>query len=79
MSYSCYRCNAATVQEEYQRCVPCQVAHKELCAKLDARPKQKVEKVREQLFPIKEVRDGIEKTMWIDRQSAQLMGIKLPE
>ena len=75
MSYSCYRCNAATVQEEYQRCIPCEKEHQELCAKLDARPKVKVQKVREELFPLKEG----DKTMWIDRESARFMGIKLPE
>ena len=75
MSYSCYRCNSAVVQEEYQRCIPCEKEHKELCAKLDARPKVKVQKVREELFPLKEG----DRTMWIDRQSAKFMGIKLPE
>ena len=67
------------VEEEYQRCLNCETKHKELCAKLDARPRQKVEKVREQLYPIKEVRDGVEKTMWIDKESARIMGVKLPE
>ena len=79
MTYSCYKCNIATVDEEYTRCPPCEVAHKELAAKLDARPRQKVEKVREKLYPLKEVRDGIEKTMWIDKSTAQLLGIKLSE
>lgn len=74
---SCYKCNSVEVQEEYQRCAPCQKEHEELCAKLDARPRQKVEKVREKLYPLKEVRDGVEKTMWIDKESARVMGIKV--
>ena len=79
MSYHCYKCNKEPVSEEFARCVPCEISHKELCAKLDARPKTHEKKVKEELFPIKEMKQGIEVTTYIDREDAANMGIKLPQ
>jgi len=79
MSYSCTQCGKVEVAEEYTRCEPCAAAHKELCAKLDARPKQHTKKVKEELFPIYEIKQGIKVTVWVDRETAMINGIKLPE
>ena len=38
-----------------------------------------VERIKEKLFPIKEIKQGIEVTTWISREDAANMGIKLPE
>ena len=75
----CYRCNQVEVAEEFTRCPPCEAAHKELCAKLDARPKHHEVSLREELFPIKEIKRGIEVTTYIDRNDAAILGIKLPQ
>ena len=77
MDYSCIKCNSQPVAEEYQRCAPCQKEHAELAAKLDARPRQKVEKVREELFAIKSIKRGVEFTDLITRQDAMALGINL--
>ena len=80
MSYTCYRCSKEVVEEEFTRCPPCQQAHKELCAKLDARPKVEVaKKPREKLHSWKEMKQGIEVTNYISRSEAEIMGIKLPQ
>ncbi len=75
----CYKCNSVEVSEEFQRCPSCQQTHQELATKLDSQPRKKVEKVREELFPIKEVKQGIQVTTWISREDAVNMGIKLPQ
>jgi len=75
----CYKCNSEPVAEEYARCPDCETDHKKLAAELDARPKVHEKKVREDLFPIKEVKQGIEVTTYISREDAHNMGIKLPE
>lgn len=79
MSYSCYKCNKIPVENEFDRCPDCEISHKELCAKLDARPKHIEKKVKEELFPIKEVKQGIQITTWISREDAMNMGIKLSQ
>ena len=79
MSYKCFKCKIAEVADEYERCQPCEAAHKQLCAELDARPKvAKEKKVKEELFPIKEIKQGIPVTTYISREDAYNMGIKLP-
>ena len=78
MAYTCFKCKVNEVPDEFQRCPPCEVSHKELCAKLDARPKVIEKKVKEELFPIKIMRGGIQCTDWIDRNDAIVMGIQLP-
>lgn len=77
--YSCYKCNSAVVSEEFQRCPACESAHKELCAKLDSRPINKIKKPKEELFAIKSMRRGVEFTDLVTRQDALVLGIKLPE
>ena len=79
MTYTCYRCSKEPVAEEFQRCPPCEAAHKELCAKLDARPKNHEPKVREKLHSWKEMKQGIEVTNYISRSEAEIMGMRLPE
>ena len=79
MSYSCYKCNKVEVQEEYQRCPACALTHAELCAKLDAVPRQKVEKVREKFYPVISMKGGVEFTDWYTRQEMAIFGIKIPE
>ncbi len=74
----CYKCNSVEVAEEFQRCPSCEQTHKELAKKLDSKPRVKVKKVKEELFPIYEVKQGIKVTTWIDRSDAAAMGIKLP-
>lgn len=73
---NCYSCNKVEVKEEYDRCPACAMTHKELCARLDARPKKVVEKVRTELMGIKETKQGIQVTTYIDREDAANMGIK---
>lgn len=75
----CYKCKKNTVSEEFTRCTPCEQSHKELCAQLDAQHRTKEKKVKEQLFPIKEVKGGIQVTTWISREDARNMGIQLPK
>ena len=77
MTYSCFKCNSVPVAEEYSRCSSCEQSHKELCAQLDSRPRVKEKKVKEKLYPIKEVKGGIQITTWISREDARNMGIKL--
>ena len=74
---ACYKCNINEVSEEFTRCPACEASHKELCAKLDAKPRVKEKKVREELFPIKRMRGGIQCTDWISREDAFNMGIKI--
>ena len=80
MSYQCYKCNSVEVAEEFDRCPSCEISHKELCAKLDARPKvEREKKVREKLYSWKEMKQGIEVTNYITYEEAKIMGIKLPQ
>lgn len=74
---TCYKCNKNEVSEEFQYCPSCEVSHKELCAKLDSKPRVKEKKVKEKLYPIKEMKGGILVTTFIDRNDAAIMGIKL--
>ena len=73
----CFACNINEVAEEFERCPACEVSHKALCAKLDAKPRTKEKKVKETLYPIKEMKNGILVTTWIDRNDAAIMGIKI--
>ena len=73
----CYKCNTESVQEEFQRCPSCEKDHQELCKMLDSKPRVKEKKVKEELFPIKEVKGGIPVTTWISREDAANMGINL--
>ena len=80
MTYSCANSKCKTpVSEEYARCTLCDAEHKKLCASLDAKPRVKEKKVKEELFAIKEVKQGIPITTWISREDARNMGIKLPQ
>ena len=79
MANSCYKCNQVEVAEEFQRCPPCETAHKELCAKLDAQPKHYEPKVREKLHSWKEMKQGVEVTNYISYDEAKIMGMRLPE
>lgn len=79
MTYQCYKCSKVTVEDEFARCELCEVEHKKLCADLDAKPRTKEKKVKEQLFAIKEIKQGIQVTTYIDRNDARNMGIKLPQ
>ena len=76
MSYSCYKCNKSEVAEEFERCPSCELSHKELCVKLDARPKVIEKKVKEELMGIKEIKQGINITTYISREDAANMGIQ---
>ena len=79
MSYSCYKCGKVEVSDEFNRCPPCEISHKELCAQLDARPKvEKEKKVKEKLYSWKEMKQGVEVTNYISYEEAKIMGIKLP-
>lgn len=75
---SCYQCNNTQVVEEFERCASCQKAHEVLASKLDARPKVIEKKVKEKLYPLKQMKGGVEVTTWIDENDAKNMGIKLP-
>ena len=74
----CYKCGETEVQEEFQLCSPCEVSHQELAKKLDSRPKVIQKKVKEKLFPIKEMKGGVQVTTWLSREDAYNNGIKLP-
>ena len=78
-NFSCVQCNKASVEDEFQRCHSCSLSHAELCAKLDAVPRIKREKVREELFAVKSMKGGVEFTDWYNRQEMAIFGIKLPE
>ena len=71
----CYKCGKQEVSEEYARCEPCEISHKELCKELDARPKQHIKPIKEELMAIKEVKQGINVTTFIDRNDAANMNI----
>lgn len=75
---SCFSCNSAQVAEEYDRCSSCQESHNELIKKLDSKPRQVTEKFQEKLYPIKEIKQGVEVTTYISKEDAINMGIKLP-
>ena len=75
----CYKCNKVEVTEDFLRCELCEADHKKLCATLDAKPRIKEKRVREELFPIKEMKQGIQVTTWISREDARNMGITLPQ
>lgn len=77
MDFKCYQCNTVEVSEEFQRCPPCQLSHAELAKKLDAQPKHYEKPVKEKLYPIREVKQGVQVTTWIDRNDAVAMGIKV--
>ncbi|MEK6880165.1 MAG: hypothetical protein AABY22_11175 [Nanoarchaeota archaeon] len=74
----CIQCNRVEIVEEYTRCTSCETEHKRLCAELDAKPKQYEAKVKEKLFPVKKIMQGVEVTTWISREDAALFKIKLP-
>ena len=76
---NCYKCNKEPVKEEFERCGECETTHKELALQLDARPKTREIKVKEKLYPIKEVKQGIQVTTWISQEDARNMGIKINE
>lgn len=73
----CYKCKTEQVSEEFQRCPPCEQEHQALAKELDSRPRTKEKKVKEKLYPIKEIKNGIEVTTYIDRSDAVAMGIKV--
>lgn len=73
----CYSCKKEEVAEEFDRCLSCKAEHQKLIQELNARPRVKEKKVREELFPIREVKGGIQVTTWIDRNDAHNMGINL--
>ena len=76
----CYKCNQIEVADEFDRCPSCEATHKELCAKLDARPKvEREKKIREKLYSWKEMKQGVEVTNFISYDEAKIMGIKLPQ
>ena len=75
----CCQCNKVEVAEEFTRCLSCEVAHKELCVKLDAQPKHYEARVREKLYSWKEMKQGVEVTNYINESEAKIMGIKLPQ
>ena len=77
MAFNCYKCNSAPVSEEFTRCVSCETSHQQLVKQLDSRPRTIVKKIKEELFPIKKMRGGIQCTDWIDRNDAMAMGIKV--
>ena len=76
---NCYKCNKEPVKEEFERCGACETTHKELATQLDARPKTQEIKVKEKLYPIKEVKNGVQVTTWISQEDAMNMGIKINE
>jgi len=78
MTYPCFKCKAP-VQEEFTRCSPCEAEHKKLCVSLDAKPRVVEKRVKEKLYPIKEMKQGIQVTTYIDAEDARNMGIKLPQ
>lgn len=78
MSQTCYTCKRVEVAEEFDRCKDCEVAHKNLVAQLDARPKTKEKKVHEELFPIKEIKQGIQVTTYMSREDLINNGMKVP-
>lgn len=75
---NCYQCEVNEVPEEFDRCPSCKISHQELIKKLDSKPRVKEKKVKEELFPIKEMKGGIPVTTWISREDAANMGITLP-
>ena len=78
MTFQCFKCKAP-VAEEFTRCTSCEVEHKKLCASLDAKPRVVEKKVKEKLYPIKEIKQGIQVTTWISAEDARNMGINLPQ
>lgn len=79
MAHSCYKCGKELVSEEYARCPSCQKEHEKLCAELDARPKTFEKRVKEKLYPIKEIKQGVQVTTWVDAETAKINGMKIPQ
>ena len=76
----CYKCNKTEVANEFDRCSSCEVSHKELCAKLDARPKvEREKKVKEKFHSWTEMKQGVKVTNYISYDEAKIMGIKVPQ
>lgn len=73
----CFKCNSVEVQEEFQRCPSCEVSHQELVKQLDSRPKIQEKKVKEKLYPVKEMKGGVQVTTWVDAETAQINGMKV--
>ena len=77
MAQLCYKCNSVPVEEEFARCPSCETTHQQLVKKLDSKPRVIEKKVKEQLFPIKEMKQGIQVTTWVDRETARINGMKI--
>jgi predicted sulfurtransferase len=73
----CFKCNEIEVPEEFLRCDTCEAEHKRMCAELDSKKAPIVKPVKETLYPIKEMKQGIEVTTWISKEDAMVMGIKV--
>ena len=77
MAQLCYKCNINEVSEEFQRCPSCETTHQQLVKKLDSKPRIIEKKVKEELFPIKEMKQGIQVTTWVDIETARINGMKI--
>ena len=77
MANTCYKCGVNPVNEEFQRCSSCEASHQELAKKLDSKPRVKEKKVKEQLFPIVQMKNGIKVTTWVDKETARINGMKI--
>ena len=76
--FQCYSCSKAEVPEEFARCKDCDMAHKRLCEQLDSRPKNTEKKIKEELFPIKEIKQDVQVTTWMSREDLINNGMKVP-
>lgn len=79
MAFQCYKCKQVSVPEEFTRCPSCETAHKALAQQLDSRPKVIEKKPKEKLYAIKQMKNGVLVTTYIDRNDAFNMGIKVEE
>ena len=73
----CYQCGSGN--EDNLRCGSCEAKHQELVVKLDSRPREKVEKVREKEYPFYSVKGGVQFTDWYTAEDLRTLGIPIPK
>ena len=73
----CYQCGSGN--EDNLRCGSCEAKHQELVVKLDSRPREKVEKIREKEYPFYSVKGGVQFTDWYTAEDLRTLGIPIPK
>ena len=75
-NFNCISCGSS-VNRELSRCAACNTEHQKLTARLDAKPKQVIEKVPTKWVTYKEVKNGVIVTVYMTEQEAAMLGRKI--